>query len=306
MIVAILLAYLSRTGQRRHYRDVFIGVGAAMVVVVVGGALAYALVRHYDGSSVQSYFETGTYLVAAGALTYMTFWMREHARTMARDLEERSALALSIGRRRGLRLLSAQAVGREGLETMVFTLAIVFASSRAGATPIGGAYLLLGGALGLALSLMVALAMYRLGAKINLRRFFQVLGVALMIFAAGLLADATENLQRLGWLPFGRSVLWNTRAFVAESSNTGDVLHSLVGYADRPTLLQVLVWVIYVAIATTAFTRRSATKSRGTRFAAIRTRRAEEKLATGCDATNRRDSSGVPLTYRAERGETTT
>jgi high-affinity iron transporter len=76
-----------------------------------------------------------------------------------------------------------------------------------------------------------------------------------MIFAAGLLLDAVENLQRLGWLPFGRQVLWNSSHVVAEGSSFGDVLHSLLGYADHPTLLQALSWFVYVTVATTAFVR---------------------------------------------------
>lgn len=255
MIVAILLSYLKRSGHRRHFRDVYWGVGAALVLILAGGIAVYEFIDQYNGSNVQIYFETATYFVAAGALTYMTFWMQRHARSLTTDLERRSDLALSGGARTGLGLLAFQAVGREGLETMVFTLAIIFASSKQAGAPLHGNFLLLGAGLGLALALGVAFAIYRIGAKLNLRRFFQILGVVLMVFAAGLLADAVENLQRLGWLPFGRHVLWNSSHVVSEGSNVGDVLHSLLGYADRPTILQVLVWVIYVAVSTTAFVR---------------------------------------------------
>jgi len=266
MIVAILLSYLNRLGQRRHFRDVLWGVAAALVLVLVGGVSAFELVRHYEGSNVQTYFETATFLVAATALTYMTFWMQRHARSIGEELERRSDLALSTGARAGLGLLAFQAVGREGLETMVFTLAIVFASSKQAGTPIHGNLLLLGAGLGLALALCVAFAIYRMGAKLNLRRFFQVLGVLLMIFAAGLLADAVENLQQLNWLPFGREVLWNSTGLVSEASNTGDVLHSLVGYADRPTLLQVALWTAYVALSTTIFIGRGRQRRRQQRL----------------------------------------
>src|SRR5487761_1616457 len=83
MIVAILLAYLERIGQRKHFRDVFAGVAAAMVLVAVGGTAIYLTLRAYAGSRTQTIFETFTYLVAAVMLTYMTFWMRSHARTLS-------------------------------------------------------------------------------------------------------------------------------------------------------------------------------------------------------------------------------
>jgi high-affinity iron transporter len=249
MIVAILLSYLNKVGQRRHFRDVFWGVGVALVFLVAGGIAAYYLVHHYNGSNIQTYFETATFVVAATALTYMTFWMQRHARGLQGELERRTEAALTGKARAGLALLSFQAVGREGLETMVFTLAIVFASSRQAATPIHGRLLLIGALGGLAVALGIAFAIYRLGARINFKVFFQTLGVVLMVFAAGLLADAIENVQQLGWLPFGRHVMWNSSGLVDENSSAGDVLHSLLGYADHPTVLQVAVWVAYVVIA---------------------------------------------------------
>jgi high-affinity iron transporter len=254
MIVAILLAYLDRSGQRRHFRDVFAGVAAAFVLIGAGGAGAYLLIHHYSGSRVQTIFETVTYVIAAAALTYMTFWMQTHARTMSSELERRSDEALSGGARLGLGVLAFQAVGREGLETMVFTLAIVFASSSQAPSAMRSRWLLIGAVAGLAVAVAVAYWIYKLGHRLNLGRFFRVLGVLLMIFAAGLVADAVENLQKLGWLPSGH-VLWNSSAVVSESSSLGDLFHSLLGYADHPSALQVAAWAAYVAISVAAFVR---------------------------------------------------
>jgi len=253
MIVAILLSYLKQINKREHFRDVFLGVAAACVLIVAGGVAAYLLIDQYNGSNVQTYFETVTYLVAAAFLTVMTFWMHKHARTMSAELRARGEVALSRGNRFGLGVLAFQAVGREGLETMVFTLALVFAGSRQAPTPNHGRLLLVGAMAGLVVALILAFAMYRLGAKLNLRRFFRVLGVLLMVFAAGLLADAVQNLQQLGWLPFARHVLWNSSGALAEGSNVGDVLHQLVGYADHPTVLQAVVWVLYVVLSVSIF-----------------------------------------------------
>jgi high-affinity iron transporter len=248
MIVAILLAYLNRLGQRRHFRDVYAGVAAALVLAAGAGTAAYLTIRQYEGSRVQTVFETATYLLAAVVLTYMTFWMRGHARGLSRELRSRAEAALSRGARTGLALLAFQAVGREGLETMVFTLAIVFSSSAQGA--------LLGAGLGLAGSLAVAFSVYRLGHRLNLARFFTVVGALLMVFAAGLLVDAVENLQQLGWLPVLATPLWHTGALLSEGSAVGDIAHTFFGYAASPTALQVLVYVLYL-VAVLAFFLRS-------------------------------------------------
>jgi high-affinity iron transporter len=253
MIVAILLAYMDQIDQRSHFRDVFLGVAAAMVLVFGGGVAAYLVIKQYDGSTVQTVFETVTYLVAAAVLTYMTFWMQAHSRTMTADLQRRSEQALNGKARLGLGLLAFQAVGREGLETMVFTLAIVFASTNQAPTAARGHGLLLGALLGLLVALGIAYAIFKLGKRLNLGLFFRIIGVVLMVFAAGLLVDAVENMQQLGWLPFLGHTLWNSSSYLSESSSIGDVFHSLLGYADHPTVLQAIVWVTYLGVATTAF-----------------------------------------------------
>ncbi|MGI8492729.1 MAG: FTR1 family iron permease [Acidimicrobiales bacterium] len=245
IIVAILLAYLDRAGQRRHFKDVFVGVAAGVGLATVGGVVAYVSLRTWAGSRVQTIFETVTYLLAAAVLTYMTFWMRSHSRTMSADLRRRADAALSRGARGGLTLLAFQAVGREGLETVVFTLAIVFATSASGA--LGGA------AIGSAAGLGVAFVIYKLGHRLNMGRFFKVVGALLMVFAAGLLVDAVENLQELGWVRFLTDRAWNTGTTLRQSSNLGDLAHVFFGYADRPTVLQLAVYAVYIVVAVGLF-----------------------------------------------------
>ncbi len=245
MIVAILLAYLNRIGRREHFRDVIIGVGAALVLATAGGVAAYYTIRSYDGSRVQTIFETATFLVAATVLTYMTFWMRKHARSLSSELRARTDAALDGRARWGLGLLAFQAVGREGLETVVFTLAIIFSTSTTGA--------LTGALIGLAGALGIAFVIYRLGHRLNLAKFFTVIGVLLMVFAAGLLADTVENLQQLGWLPVLDAPMWHSASVLSEDSSFGDVLHSFFGYSDAPTPLQLLVYVGYLAIVVAIF-----------------------------------------------------
>ncbi len=246
MIVAILLAYLNRSGQRQYFRDVWLGVAAALVLAGGGGVLAYETIKSYDGSRAQTIFETVTYLVAAAVLTYMTFWMRNHARDLSGELRARANAAIMTKRARtGIAVLAFQAVGREGLETVVFTLAIAFSTSRENA--------LSGAVIGLAIALIIAFIIYKLGHRLNMGRFFSIVGALLMVFAAGLLVDAVENLQELGWLPFGTNVLWHTTRILSEDGTWGDIAHSFLGYADQPTILQVITYVAYVTAALLMF-----------------------------------------------------
>ena len=247
MIVAILLAYLDRLGRREYFKDVFLGVGAALLLATGGGVAAYLTISSYDGSRVQTIFETVTYLLAAAVLTYLTVWMCSHARSIAGELQRRAGAALSRGQRLGVALLAFQAVGREGLETAVFTLAIVFATGARGT--------LWGALAGLAIGLVFAAVVYRLGKRVALGRFFAVFGLVLMVFAAGLVADTVENMQQLGWLPGRHTVVWNSSGLMSEGSSLGDVFHSFVGYADKPTALQLACYLLYLVAAVALYVR---------------------------------------------------
>lgn len=253
IIVAILLAYLNRMGLRKHFRDVFIGVGAALILATAGGVAAYVTIRTYDGSSVQTVFETITYLVAATALTYMTFWMRKHARGLSGELQAKAEAAMSKGARTGLAVLAFQAVGREGLETVVFTLAIAFSTT--------GQATLIGASIGLVIALGIAFAIYKLGHRLNLGRFFSIVGALLIFFAAGLLADAVQNMQELRWISFGSKALWNTSGFLSEDGTVGDIAHTFFGYAQSPTILQLALYLGYLAVVLILFLRRRGSAS---------------------------------------------
>jgi high-affinity iron transporter len=245
IIVSILLAALRQLGQPRdQVRAVWAGVGLALLAAAGGGALLYATLRQYDGSRFQTIFETGAYLLAVALLTTMTFWMQRHSRTLKLELTTKAAAA--GGSALALGLLAFCTVGREALESMVFMLAFAFQSSAL--------LLLVGAALGVATSMGLAVAIYRLGYRLDYRRFFRVMGLLLLLFAAGLLGDAVQNLQALGWLPTVGH-LWNTGSWLSEDSPLGDLLHSFLGYAESPTVLQLLAYLGFLAAAGGYFAR---------------------------------------------------
>jgi len=122
----------------------------------------------------------------------------------------------------------------------------------------------MGAVAGLALSLAISFAIYKLGMRINLARFFTVVGAALMVVAAGLLVNLIQNLQDLGVigpLPGLGQRLWDTSGLIPQDSTLGDILHGLVGYAASPTALQVIAYVAFLAIGLTFFLRRPRTST---------------------------------------------
>jgi high-affinity iron transporter len=244
LIVSILFAALRQLGQMEKARAVWAGVGLAILASLVGGVALYVTIHDYVGSTFQTVFETLTYLLAVVLLTTMTFWMQKHSRSLKRDIMAKAGLA---GSGLALALLAFSTVGREGLETAVFTLAFAFQTN--------GALLLLGAGLGLLAAIGLSFLVYKLGYKLDFRVFFRVMGILLLFFAAGLLGDAIQNMQQLGWLPFATTPMWNTASILPESSTLGDILHTFLGYAEAPTILQGIIYTAYLLVAGSLFAR---------------------------------------------------
>jgi len=244
LIVSILFAALRQLGQVHHARAVWTGVILAVLASLLGGIALYVTIHEYIGSTFQAIFETITYLLAVVLLTTMTFWMQKNSRSMKKDITARASIA---GSGLGLGLLAFTTVGRESLETSIFTLAFALKTN--------GVLLLLGALLGLLVSMGLCVLIYRLGYKLDFRIFFRVMGILLLIFAAGLLGNAVQNMQQLGWISFGTAPLWNTARFLSEDSTLGDILHTFLGYAEAPTILQGLLYATYLLVVGTIFMR---------------------------------------------------
>lgn len=256
LIVSILLAALRQLQQTRYIRDVWLGVIAAAACSFVGGTVLYFTVRSYTGTTFQTVFETVTYLLAVVLLTSMTFWMQRHSRSLKKEIV---AKATTAGSGLAFGVLAFSTVGREGLESAVFTLAFAFQTNWL--------LLLLGATLGIVASAGLCVLIYRMGYRLDFRVFFRVMGIVLIFFAAGLLGDAVQNMQSLGWLPFGGHTLWNTGSILAEDTTVGDILHTFLGYSEAPTVLQMALYTCYLAIFGSIFWRLTRKPGESTRAA---------------------------------------
>ena len=254
LICAILLTYLAAGDRRDMFRWVLGGAGVALVGSGIAGVALYAAIHSdFVGSRAQLWFETATFAVAVVVLTYMTFWMKRNARRLSSDLRNRVDGAVGGGSGMALALVAGATVGREAVETAIFTVAITLQSSPRD--------LLIGAAGGLAVALTVSVAIYRMGLKLNIARFFTVVGGALMVVAAGLLANVVQNLQQLGVIarmPGAGIQVWNTSHVIPQDSTLGDILHGLVGYAETPSLLQALAYAVFLVVGLVFFLRRPA------------------------------------------------
>ncbi|MGN8026157.1 iron uptake transporter permease EfeU [Microbacterium sp. 22242] len=280
LVVGILVAYLKRLGRRDVLPRMWAGVGAAVLLALVIGAVltfgAYALT--FQGQEIIG----GTLsLVAVGMVTWMIFWMRKAGRTMKATLQGGVDRALEAGTVWALVLVGFVSVAREGIETTLLLWSMVQSFGDAPSA-------VLGAALGLAVAVFAGWLLARGAVRLDLSRFFTWTGGFLVIIAAGVLAYAVSDLQEAGvipgpftaaapvdgrgtvlvgaaGIPFGWS--FDVTAVIRPDSALAVLLQATVGFMPRMSWIQVIAWVLYLAIVGTLFVRglsRSAARTSST------------------------------------------
>jgi len=250
LIVGILAGYLVKIGRRDRLGSVWVGVFLALLVSLLGGAAIFALSGGLDGSGEQV-FEGVAALAAAVVVTRMLLWMRQQSAALGGELRRGIDTALSSAPTTGIALLAFTAVIREGLESATFLV-----GQASIARPDGGsAAVLVGAVTGAALAAGIGWAIFRLGARLNLGRFFAWTGVALIIIAAGLIARGVGELVGLGLLPPVALPLYDIRKTLPDDAGIGLFLHAIVGYRAAPDALSLIAQGAYLVVGITLFLR---------------------------------------------------
>ena len=236
LIVGIVLGYLRRIGYLEGRRSVWAGVFAA-VLASLGLAFLIQLVGMELEGRAEEIFEGATMFLAVGVLTWMIFWMRYQARLIKPSLERNVHDAVTTGTKWGLIFVAFIAVFREGVETALFLSAAAFASDGQGTA--------IGAILGLATAILIGYLIYASTAQLNVRLFFNITSVLLLLFAAGLLAHGIHEFQGAGLIPTAIEQIWDTNHLLDENSGMGQMLKAVFGYNGNPSLEEVLGYFGY-------------------------------------------------------------
>jgi FTR1 family protein len=255
LVVGIVLA--GTRGVARRGLWVAAGVAAGVVGALVVAGFAERIAAALEGVG-QELFNASVLLVATAMLGWHNVWMKRHGRALATEMQSvgrevasgRSPLSVLL-------LVVGLAVLREGSEVVLFLYGIAAGGSGAGA-------LALGSLVGLALGVAIGIAVYYGLVAIPQRHLFAVTGVLLLLLAAGMAAQAAGFLVQAGKLPPLADPVWDSSALVAEHGVVGQVLHALVGYAERPSGMQ-LVFFAVVAVGLSVLMRRASGAARSRR-----------------------------------------
>ena len=236
LIVSIVAAFLKRNGQTT--RPMFAGVASAVLISVAVG-VGLDLFSASLPQSQQEMMETVINAIAVVFVTSMIIWMNRNAAHLKGDLEREAQRALNRGSALALVAMAFLAVLKEGFETSVFLLA-------AAETSHGNRWFaVLGGALGIAVSIALGVALYFGGLKLNVGRFFRVTGVFLVLIAAGLVMGALRTAHEAGWVNIGQQQVLDFSAWMPSQSVPGAIITGVFGIPADPRLIEVLGWLLY-------------------------------------------------------------
>jgi high-affinity iron transporter len=216
----------------------WLGVAAAVSLSTIG-AIGLHVANRSLTLQARETMEGALALVAVAGITYMIVWMHRHSATLRADLEGRADSALTTGSVAAIVTMAFVAVLREGLETAIFLLA-TFENINSPAAAASGA------ALGIVLAVALGYGIYRGGVRINLRRFFRVTGIVLVIVAAGLLAAAVHEFAEAGVVTFLQEPAVDLSWLIAPGTVRSSLLTAFFGFQPVPTVAEVVVWAAFL------------------------------------------------------------
>ena len=221
-----------------------VGRGRWITIGVIGGVLGASVVAMFAGAisdafqgAGQELFNAGVLGIAVIMLMWHNAWMARHGREIADEMRQ-VGTAVSEGAKplTALAIVVGLAVLREGSEVVLFLYGIM-------ASGTSGSALLVGGVLGIAAGAAFTALTYLGLLAIPNRHIFSVTSWLIALLAAGMAAQAVQFLNNAGLVVALDRTLWDTSWLLSEKSIFGRLLHTLVGYIDRPTEMQLIVYV---------------------------------------------------------------
>ena len=245
LVVVILVAFLVKTDRRWALRYVWTGVGGAVVLSVVIGAVLTFGTSELDDETGELIGGLAS-LLAVVLVTGMVFWMRSVGRQFAAALTGKLDRALGAGPF-AIAAVALLGVGREGLESSLFFYATVESADQTGIAPA------LGWVVGIGAAIALGVAIYFGAVRIDLARFFRWTGVGLVVVAAGILAYAVHELQEAGVVPGEEVYAFDLRSAIDPSSPLAMVVRGVFNLRPRMAVLEIGAWAAYLAVVLPLF-----------------------------------------------------
>ncbi|MDE2445462.1 MAG: FTR1 family protein [Alphaproteobacteria bacterium] len=240
LIIGIIMAATQTVigSQKWIWSGVLAGIGGSAVLAAFTGSIASL----FDGYGSEI-FNAAILAVAVCMLIWHNVWMAKNGRALAGELKQ-AGIAVREGHKSllALAIIVGVAVLREGSEVVLFLYGVAISAKE---TAWGMAT---GGIGGLALGAAVSFLTFRGLLKIPNRYFFSVTSWLIAFLAAGMAAQSVSFLEKAGLVEVLQKTVWDTSSVISQSGILGRILHTLIGYSDQPTALQLLAYVSVLAL----------------------------------------------------------
>ena len=264
LVVGIVLTCLQKAQKQKYYSWVYLGVIVGIIISILIGVFLWQSIAQIETSNYayapffQQLFKTCLILIAIIMLSWMLIWMSKQAKSLKSDVQNSIDKVMKQNNAEiGIFFLIFIAVLREGFETVFFINAQI-QDSLLGSC--------LGAIAGLSLAVLMGWTLFYWGIKINIRLFFQVMGIFLLLIVSGLVIGALKNLdyaltilnqinsnyQYLCVFNHDSCLLgfsiWDTSRILPDSQFPGILLKTLLGYRDHIYLLQLIIYLLFISI----------------------------------------------------------
>jgi len=256
LIIGIVLGAVSKIRRNDLAPAVWLGTLSAVIVSILTAVILTSFGMSLEETAEQI-FEGITMLIAAGILTWMIFWMSKQARFLKSELEAGVNKAAASTGKRAMFWLAFVAVVREGVELAFFITAAFFAGDQSQVTS-NIIQTLAGTILGLGTAALLGWTLFATTVRLDLRRFFQVTGILLILFAAGLVAHGVHEFNEVGWIPAVVEHVWDMNVVLDETSLLGQLLRTLFGYNGNPSLTEIIAYFAYLIVVSIFWRRDNA------------------------------------------------
>ncbi|MCY3412839.1 MAG: FTR1 family protein [Candidatus Heimdallarchaeota archaeon] len=241
LIVSIILGYLVKTNNLQYRKDVWIGVGLAVFASIGSAFLFDYLLGGFEGET-EKYFEGVAYITTSMLISWMIIYMMKQGKYIASELHSNMDQAFEKTNRYSLIVLVFVNVLREGIETVLFFTGIGIESD-----PFS---VFVSGLIGIAVTLILAMLLFRGTLQLNIKQFFNVTGLLLILFAAGLFSHGLHEFQEVNVFgppdAFVNVIVYDISHILNDKENTlGVLLRALFGYQDKGTWLEIGSYVLY-------------------------------------------------------------
>ena len=252
LVVVIILLYLKKTNQKIYYKYVYLGIILAILASVVFAILFSILFSGFP-EDLEKIFEGTTFIISGIFIITLVMWVSKEGPKMRENLEGKLEESIKTQKVFSISITAFIIIIREGIELILLTT---------GASSIGSLNqitVILGSIIGLAISIFIGLLIFYGIKSINLRIFFKITNVMLILFAAGLITYGIHEFIEAGIINPIIGEVWNINHILPESfpesrppeflEIIGALLKALFGYNANPSLLEVIIYpVLLVSI----------------------------------------------------------